>query len=383
MNVRFQRDKLQQAFQNTAAVVPSRTPKPILQNVKLTVRDGEAVLNATDSEVWIRHQIAESEITTPGECLLSVARFGAILRESSDEHITLRNNGNQLEVRGARSLFKLPSENPDEFPSAQAFHEEAYFEVSGGRLKELIRRTIFSADPDNSRYALGGVLFEFSDEKIMAVGTDGRRLAYMEVPAKSVGGASSPSTNVVVPVRGANLIERTLGEGDSLVKFAPRENDVLVHSGGTLIGSLLLEGRYPRWRDILENRPKGEDIGLLAGPLLTAIRQAAVVTDNETRGIGLRFGEGNLVIEGSAAQLGESHVELPVSYQGEPLDVDLDNRFVAEFLRALDPQKEVRLNVKDSNSAAEFRTDDGYRYIVMPMARDTPRSRATTAAAAS
>jgi DNA polymerase-3 subunit beta len=48
----------------------------------------------------------------------------------------------------------------------------------------------------------------------------------------------------------------------------------------------------------------------------------------------------------------------------------MDNRYVSDFLRVLDPQKSVTVDVVDSESAALFTTDDGYSYVVMPMARD-------------
>ena len=48
----------------------------------------------------------------------------------------------------------------------------------------------------------------------------------------------------------------------------------------------------------------------------------------------------------------------------------LDHRFVSDFLKVLDPQKTFTLDVKDGESAALFTTDDGYSYVVMPLARD-------------
>jgi DNA polymerase III subunit beta len=382
MQVRIQRDKLLQAFQIAASVVPTRTPKPILQNVKLTVKNGIAVLNATDAEIAIRIEVPEPEITVPGAVLLSVSRFGAILRESSDELLTIKDNGTQLEVQGARSQFRLPSENPDEFAEPISFSEEAFFEISSRVLRELIRRTIFAIDSDNSRYALGGVLFEFAADKLTTVGTDGKRLAAMEAPIKAIGGIEPPKQNVIVPARATNLLERLLIENDTPVALAPRENNLLIRSEKAVISTQLLEGRYPRWRDILEHRPIGEDICLTVGPLYVAVRQAAIITDNDTRAIGFQFDQGSLVLEGSVAQLGESRVELPVSYSGPAISVDLDNRFICDFLRVLDPQRGIVLNAKDQDSATEFRTDDGYRYIVMPMARDRPRHHAEAVAAA-
>ena len=48
----------------------------------------------------------------------------------------------------------------------------------------------------------------------------------------------------------------------------------------------------------------------------------------------------------------------------------IDPRFVSDFLRVLDPEKTFTLELKDSDSAAVCNTDDGYGYVIMPLARD-------------
>jgi DNA polymerase-3 subunit beta len=86
-------------------------------------------------------------------------------------------------VRGDRSRFNLPGGDPAEFPAVATFGEAKFHEVPARLFRELIRRTIFATDTESSRYALGGVLLEMDENKITAVGTDGRRLAKMEGPA--------------------------------------------------------------------------------------------------------------------------------------------------------------------------------------------------------
>ena len=68
--------------------------------------------------------------------------------------------------------------------------------------------------------------------------------------------------------------------------------------------------------------------------------------------------------------VGQSRVELPISYSGPKLAIALDPRFVSDFLRVLDSEKTFTLELKDSDSAAVCTTDDGYGYVIMPLARD-------------
>ncbi len=370
MKVTCDREKLLAAFQTAASVAPVRSPKPILTNVKLEVNDTGALLLATDLEVGVRIQVPGVDTQVGGSAVLPISRFGAILRESGDEQLRLETDGQATVVRGQRSEFRLPAEDPHEFPAIATFQEQKYHELPARLLRELIRRTIFATDNESSRYALGGVLLEFVDDKITAVGTDGRRLAKMEVPARSVGGHASGDTTTIVPSRAMQLIERALTDGDSEIQIAARANEVVVHSPRGTIFSRLVEGRFPRWRDVFPQRTGATRLDMVVGPLLSAVRQAAIVTSEESRGIDFTFESGTLLLSGRAAEVGQSRVELPISYDGPALSITLDPRYVQEFLKVLDLDKTVTLDLKDAESAAVCTTDDGYGYVIMPLARD-------------
>jgi DNA polymerase-3 subunit beta len=365
-----ERDKLLSAFQTAATVAPSRSPKPILQNVKLIVTQQQATLLATDMETGIRIDVPGIEVEAAGNAVLPVGRFGSILRESMDAKLLVEADSQGTTGRGDRSEFKLPGQNPDEFPEVASFVEENYHEISARLLKELIHRTLFATDTESSRYALGGVLLEFESDKITAVGTDGRRLAKMEGPCKTVGHCSYDDTTTIVPARSMQLIERAFTDLDAEIRIAVHANDILLKSPRVMIYSRLVEGRFPKWRDVFPKRREAVQIELAVGPVYAALRQASIVANDESRGIDFAFAEGSLVLSGSTAEVGQSRVEIPVGYAGPALTVSLDHRFVADFLKVLDPEKTFTFDIENTESAAVMTTDDGYGYVVMPLARD-------------
>lgn len=370
MKITCDREKLLAAFQTAATVAPARSPKPILQNVKLVVEENSATLMATDMEVGIRIVVTGIDVEAPGSAVLPVARFGSILRESSDEKLYIEADAQGSQIKGERSEFSLPGANPEEFPAIESFEEEKFHEVPARLFKELVRRTLFATDTESSRYALGGILLEFEADKITAVGTDGRRLAKMEGPGQSINDHQDNESMTIVPARSMQLLERALTDGDAEIQVAARANDILVKSPRMTIYSRLVEGRFPKWKDVFPSRQNAVTIDIAVGPFYAALRQASVVASDESRGIDFTFGNGSLVLSGSTAEVGKSRVELPISYDGEPITVTLDHRFVADFLKVLDPEKTFTVEIENSESAALFTTDDGYGYVVMPLARD-------------
>ena len=370
MKIVADREKLLAAFQTAAAVAPTRSPKPILQNIKLDVNEGTATLIATDMEVGIRLDVPGIEVEQTGTAILPVGQFGAILRESSDEKLQVESVEAGTLVQGDHSKFKLPSQNPDEFPEVALFEEEKFHEVPALLLRELVRRTVFATDVESTRYALGGVMLEMEEDRITAVGTDGRRLAKMDGPAHAVGGHQSVEAQTIVPTRAMQLLERAISADDAEIQLAARANDVLVKSPRATIFSRLVEGRFPKWRDVIPTWTDGQTIELTVGPLFSALRQAAIVSRDESRGIDFTFGDGSLVLSGSTADVGDARVEIPISYSGSPITITLDHRFVADFLKVLDPEKTFKLQIRDAESAAYSMTEDGFGYVVMPLAKD-------------
>jgi len=368
MKLTCDREKLAHAFQTAASVVPARSTKPILENAKLEVTSEKATLMATDLEIGIRIDVPGFEVQAPGDVVLPIRRFGSILRESSDTKLHIECDGNRTLVRGDQSEWQLPTQNPDEFPTVSRFESERYHQIPARLFRELVHRTIFATDMESSRYALGGVLIELTPKGVLGVATDGRRLARQEGPAEAVGGHETVD-NTVIPTRAMQLIERALVDNDEQIQLAVDENQVLVKSQRTTIYTRLVEGRYPKWRDVFPKQSGEVKLEMTVGPFHSAVRQAAIVTTEERRGVDFTFGDGKVVLAGHGAEMGESHVELPVAYEGPAIQVKLDPRFASDFLKVLDPEQTFTLKLRDGETAVVCQTDDGYAYVIMPLSQ--------------
>ncbi|MBX6312849.1 MAG: DNA polymerase III subunit beta [Isosphaeraceae bacterium] len=365
------REGLLAAFGMVGGVVPARSPKPILQNVKLVANpETGSILMATDLEVGIRYQVLGVKVDQPGAVILPTQRVQSILRTSTDEELMVEADADQLVIRGLHAEFRLPSEPPDLFPEVPDFAATAYHVVAAADLRRLIRRTIFATDVESTRYALGGVLFELEPERITLVGTDGRRLAKAVAPAEAEGGAAPPQGSPVVPVKALKLLERNLDDEGPPVHIAFQGGTaVLVRTGNAVIYSRLVEGRFPRYQDVFPSQVEVK-IPMEAGPLLSAVEQASIVTSEESRGVDFAFGSGLLKLSSKAADVGAAQVELPIHYEGKEVEITFDPRYLTDALKTLEPTAPVTAELIDHKNAAVFKTEDQYTYVVMPLTRE-------------
>ena len=367
MKIKIKRESFHKVFQIAAAVAPARSPKTILQNIKLTVEAGSAVLTATDMEIGVRLNVPDLEVESEGSAVMPVSRLNMILRESNDDVLCIDADPENTLVTGKNSRFELTAHNPDEFPEVAHFDQENYYEVNASLLKEMIKRTLFATDAESSRYALGGVLLEIQDDQIIAVGTDGRRLATMRGSVKEVGTPQQAGSATIVPSRAMSLIEKLISNDEAPIQFAPRANDLLLRDKENVFYTRLVEGRFPNWRDVVPDRQDSNRIDIPVGPMYSALRQAAIVSSDESRGVDFTFKDGSLVLSNTTAEVGQSRIEMPVPFDNGELTITLDHRFVADFLKVLQPDKTFTLDLEDSNNAAYCQTDDNYGYVIMPL----------------
>ena len=95
-----------------------------------------------------------------------------------------------------------------------------------------------------------------------------------------------------------------------------------------------------------------------------------MVSSEESRGVDFVFQDGNLVLSNVTSEVGQSRVEMPVSYTGQEMAIMLDNRYMADFLKVLAPDQTFTIDVAGSDQAAYCTTPDHYGYVIMPLSRD-------------
>jgi DNA polymerase-3 subunit beta len=363
------REGLLAAFGMVASVAPARSPKPILQNVKLTADQDGSTLLATDLEVGIRYRVLGVKVDQPGSAILPTQHFGQILRTMSDEELLLEADDEHLLVKGLHAQFKLPGADPELYPEVPDFGAEGYLVVSAADLRRAIRRTVFATDVESTRYALGGVLFEAGDGGMSLVATDGRRLACQRLPVESEGSGRTAG-QPVVPVKALKLLERNLQDEDPPVHLAFQGTTaVLVRTERAVIYSRLVEGRFPRYQDVFPASVETK-IPLEVGPFASAVEQASIVTSDESRGVDFTFADGSLKLASQAPDRGSSDVELPIAYDGKAVEITFDPRYLSDALRTLADDATLTAELIDGKNAAVFRTDDEYIYVVMPLTRE-------------
>lgn len=379
MKVLCDRGAMLDAINLVSGVVASRTPRPQLTCVKLTAqKDGQAgklTLEATDAEISMTLRSERVDVEEPGETLVPADKLQQIIRaEENEPTLTIESEDDLTHIRGADAHFQLRGFPAGEFPEVPGFDtlsgESSSFTIRAGSLVELVRRSLFAAARENSRYAINGVLMKRDGKKLEFVATDGRRLALCRDALAEDG---DPVT-CIVPSKALVTLSKLIDDPDETVAVGVTANRIVFGfspeegGGRALLASNLVEGSFPPYEDVI---PKGHDIkvGFDRDVLASAVRRAALLTNEESRGVRLMFSSADKKLELSSRvpEMGEARIDVDlVSMDGDDVEIGFNPGFITDALRVID-DPQVILELKAPNKPGLLRSGSNFVYVVMPV----------------
>lgn len=348
----------------------TQSPKPILRNVKMEAQGNEIVLYATDMESGIRASFPCDQILEPG-CVILPPKVGEFLRDLREEFVTIESDGNKVVLSGNGRL-SFTTEDAEEFPGTPVFGETNYIVTKARYVKEAIRRTQFATESESGRYALGGVLMDYREGKLNFVSTDGRRMAVQEIEATVHG--EFPEQKIAIATKNSLLqLDKLLNRPDDDVSIALLDNSFKIQTEGMFYYAALLEGRFPEWRLGINQLRDPKTIQLPTGNFDYFLRRAAICTDSTNPGVVLEIGDGKMQFWSVLGTDAVDDLSFAIDYQDEPVTLKLNVKFLSDFLKTLSGDAIVQMSFVDARSGVLFKTEDGYRYLVMPMHLDRKR----------
>ena len=180
---------LNKAIQTVQRAISSKPTAPIFSGIHIIAAENILYVQAMDLNMAISCTV-ESNTEANGEIVVSAKHFSELMRKLPGETVTIIKNKEEktISVKSAKSDFQLLLMNEDD-----------------EKIKELIKKTIFSCSTDEARPLFTGILVEISDGKITFVGTNTHRLAIKSMPY-----ASDEDMSIIIPSRVLSEIARNL-----------------------------------------------------------------------------------------------------------------------------------------------------------------------------
>ncbi|MGZ5309824.1 MAG: DNA polymerase III subunit beta, partial [Solirubrobacterales bacterium] len=306
----------------------------------------------------------EAEISGEGSAVLPGRLLVDVVRSLPEGEIglELRAAERDVEITAGSSSFHLRTLSADDFPAVPAAEGEA-LELPAEPLRATINRVASAASRDEARPVLTGILLKIEGSELTMVATDSYRLAVKRTELD--GAAEEIEANV--PARALRELAR-LSEDDEqqAVQVNLSRNQALFRIGGVSLSSRLIDGQFPNYRQLLPESFEHE-VKLDRAELLEVVRRVAQVAQRNAA-LRLAFSPGELVVSAETPDLGDAREAIPVSFEGEPIEIGFNPEFVRDGLESLDSEQLVLKLISPLRPGLIEPADaDDFSYLVMPI----------------
>jgi len=339
-------------------------------------------LTGTDLETGIREELSAT-VEQSGKASVSAKKLYEIVRELPEEMIHIQKKENHwITIQCRKSIFNLVGLDSDEFPSLPSYQDGYFSRVSTHLIKEMIEKTVFAASNEESRYHLNGILFlqrkqspvssstsQEDKEILRMVATDGHRLSLIDREGETIRGIEK---GIIIPKKGVLEIKKIIGDTDEerVIEIYFDQNHGFFRFGKSLMVIRLIEGEFPEYEQVI---PKENDKRLVMQKekIYGCLRRVSTMASERVEGIKVTLKKDSMEIFSYHQDFGDAKEEVEVVYEGPPLEMGFNARYLIEALNVIDTD-EVVMELRDEGSPGIIKPltskDPSYQLcIIMPM----------------
>ncbi len=358
------REVILPALNRVIGIVERRKTLPILGNLAVVAAGNHILLTASDMDIEIKTrcmaEVAELGGTTvPARKLYDICRS---LGEGTEIRLKITND--RCTLTAGRSRFILGTLPVQDYPHLETGSAEWRLSLPEQTIRRMIEKTAFAMAQQDVRYYLNGLLWDLRDGVLVAVATDGHRLAKYVAALETAPGQSGQA---ILPYKAVLELKRLLKGQATPAEIALTERYLQVVTAELTMTAKLIDGRFPDYERVIP--PIAEQPALAqVEPLRHALSRAAILTNDKYRAVLLTFTPGLLKITATNPEQEEAEEEVEIDYAGESTAIGFNVAYLLDVLNALDTET-VAIQIQDANSPSLWRGQgcEHETYVIMPM----------------
>lgn len=349
---------------NALDFTSQRNTLAVYANVCLILEGNNLTLKATDQKMSYVSELTVDGLQD-GSTTVVCDKFLNIIKNLPDSNIVFEDSEDKIKIspEGTSIEFKLRTIEASAFPSLVFGDESGYFRISQKDFTDMIGQVIFAVSDDESKYAMNGALLEKDGTGLIMVGTDGRRLSYIN---RQIGTEIPDFPKATIPSRFLNLIKKlSVGEGDFEINVG--NNSISLRFGSCTISSSLIKNDFPAYRRVIpENQSKVCIVNI--DTFSDALKRVSLLVENKFKKIILEFNENKMTVYCDESDIGAGREEIECRYEGEPQRCAMNYTYLLSPLKVMDGE-EARIEFSEPGRPFTLKSEPerDYLHVIMPM----------------
>jgi DNA polymerase-3 subunit beta len=348
-----------------------KTSLAITTNILIETTGSGITLRATDLETGY-DGVFPAQVDTDGSIAVNARKVFEIVRDFPSEDIHFAEIENHwIEIGNQNVEYHLVGMNTEDFPEIPKFEDIDFSEIDAGELNRMIERTVYvTGSSDDRRAHIIGIFLESlkndTQNVLRMVSTDGSRLAKADgVHTRDFG--LPAGEGVLVPKKGMYEVGKFLDDAVP-VKIGLKNSNLVIKKENETLIIRLLEGEFPQYTDIIQQSDEAHEFKLDRRLFLMMLKRMSILSTEDYRSVKFNFTGDTFIITSTNPDIGESKEEMPVQFEGAPIEAAFNPRYFIEALNVIDTEK-IRLALVDDEKPCIL-TGDGeqnFLTVIMPM----------------
>ena len=357
---------LTKALNIVSKAVTIRTTIPILKGILLRVdNNGILTMSASDLDISIEKKIKVNN-SEPGEIVVLSKLFGDIIRKLPDGDIYIEENNGKVQIKCSNSEFNIIGLSAEEFPNINPNEKDSEELVFNKEiLKDMIKKTSFSASIDENKGAMTGVLVEMEENTLNMVAIDGFRMAIARESMKN-----KKRQNIIIPAKILNEISRIISEtdidNDDVTMLLNTKKAVFIIEN-TKIVIRLLEGEFMNYKRIIPADSSCRVV-LNKNDFLDSVERASLLAKVGKNNLVSLEIKDNIMEITSKSEEGNVKEEIIISKEGNDLTIGFNSKYLIDVLKVVDDESiNMLFNTNVSPCLIKPISGDSFEYLVLPV----------------
>jgi DNA polymerase III subunit beta len=354
------REDLLTAVQIAQHSANARGMMPILSGVRIESGEEGLVLHATDLESYTVTNCS-AKVESAGECVVNLKILMDLLRDSKDEKIAVEVVGNEMVIEGQKTLFKLFTMPPEDFPNVPLVNVPVVEELESKVMMTAVQKVSRAASKDEKRPTLLGILLEIEGEKIRMVSTDSYRLAIKTI---SGGFKALEEGQYIIPAAAMVNIAKVAGKEEKIRLFRDENRgQVRFEASGSSHIIRLIEGKFPKYGQFIPESLE-KTVEVEKEEIIGALKRASLVSTT----VRVRMSPEGMTLASESREVGEGKESIAATYDGEEMEIAFNSRFLEDGVLSIDGEKIVMgISEPLKPGVIKEKEKEDFMYIIMPI----------------
>ncbi len=354
---------LSEACQIVQRAASTKTAITSVEGILIVAEDGNLCLTGYDLEMGITTSIS-CNVQESGKIVVNARMLSETLRKLPDLSVHFDSDSRHIASiecgEFKTTIIGMSAEDYPELPSISGGYNVT---LNQPILKDMIRKTIFSAAIKDAKVVHTGVKFEIEEGHIRLIAVDGVRLAIRNENIEY----SGETLSFVVPAKTLNEVMKLLCDEDEEIYLSVGKRHITFKVGSYDIISRLLDGEFLNYKAAIPPSTKTVVKVNTASFLESLDRTSLIITDKIKSPIKCIFAD-NIIKMSSNASIGASSDRIGAVIEGDDCTVGFNNKYMIDVLRVCDTD-EVRIMLNGPVSPILVVPNDGdsFIFLILPV----------------